>query len=79
MKKFAMLLTMLPLAALADMPRSVRLDDLGVSFLLFFYWTVIAFATGTSIVLWKFRSSMNAAVMLIFGALSVMIIYLFVK
>lgn len=74
MKKFMMTLMIFPLAALADVPRPMRLDDLGVSSLLLAYWAVLAFATGMSIVLWKFRSRIDAAfvsVVVILGVLGV--------
>lgn len=74
MRIISILLAVLPLAALADVPRPIGLDDLGVSSLLLAYWAVLAFATGMSIVLWKFRSSIDAIVMsvvVILGALGV--------
>ena len=76
MKKLAILLTTLPLAAQADLPRPMQLDDLGVCSLQLVYWTMLAFATGMSIFLWKFGSSMKDVVVpfvMIFGAQSVTI------
>ena len=63
-----------PFLALADVPRPMQLDDLGVSTLLLAYWAVLAFATGMSIVLWKFRSRIDAvivSVVVISGVLGV--------
>lgn len=74
MKKFVMMSMIFPLAVLADVPRPMRLDDLGVSSLLLAYWAVLAFATGMSIVLWKFRSRIDAvavSVVVVSGALGV--------
>ena len=48
-------MTFSPSLALADVPRPMRLDDLGVSSFLLAYWVVLAFATGMSIVLVTFR------------------------
>lgn len=72
MRMISILLAVLPLAVLADVPRPMRLDDLGVSSLLLAYWAVLAFATGMSIVLWKFRSRIDAAVVSVVVILGVL-------